>query len=89
MAESSQRESYDDKYSSSKVFFRRSKACPLSEKGAPEVDYKNIKLLNKFVSERGKIMPRRITSISSKKQRELAKEIKRARALALMPFIDN
>lgn len=71
----------------SKVFFRRRRGCPLSEKGAPEVDYKNVRLLSKFISERGKIMPRRITSVSAKKQRALSTAIKRARNLALLPFV--
>lgn len=71
------------------VFAISTKDCPLSIKGAPVVDYKNIELLKKFISERGKIMPRRITSVSSKKQRELAVAIKRARSLALLPYIDN
>jgi small subunit ribosomal protein S18 len=71
------------------VFFRRRKTCPLSEKGAPAVDYKNVKLLSRFVSERGKMMPRRITAVSAKKQRELAKAIKRARTLALLPYVNN
>lgn len=72
-----------------KVFFRRRKSCPLSSAGAPEVDYKNIKLLERFISERGKILPRRITAVSAKKQRELARAIKRARVLALLPFVNN
>jgi len=71
------------------LFFRRKKSCPLSEKGAPEIDYKDVKLLSRFISERGKIMPRRITTVSSKKQRELAKAIKRSRILALLPFVNN
>ena len=60
------------------------KKCPLSVKGAPKVDYKNIKLLKRFVSENGKILPSRITSVSQKKQRELSMSIKRARNLALI-----
>ncbi len=60
------------------------KKCPLSAKGAPKVDYKNIKLLKRFVSENGKILPSRITSVSQKKQRELSISIKRARNLALI-----
>ena len=60
------------------------KTCPLSVKGAPEVDYKNIKLLKKYVSENGKILPSRITNVSQKKQRELSLSIKRARNLALI-----
>lgn len=63
---------------------RSAKNCPLSGKNAPIIDYKNIKLLKKYVSENGKILPSRITSISLKKQRELTKSIKRARILALM-----
>ena len=64
--------------------FRFKKSCPLSIKGAPEVDYKNIKLLKKYVSENGKILPSRITNVSQKKQRELSLSIKRARNLALL-----
>tara|TARA_B100001175_G_C19143652_1_gene464912 strand:+ start:360 stop:632 length:273 start_codon:yes stop_codon:yes gene_type:complete len=60
------------------------KKCPLSEKGAPIIDYKNIKLLKKYISENGKIMPSRVTSVSQKKQRELSLSIKRARNLALI-----
>ena len=65
-----------------KYKFKRS--CPLSVKGAPIVDYKNIKLLKKYISENGKILPSRITNISQKKQRELSLSIKRARNLALI-----
>ena len=60
------------------------KACPLSGKNAPVVDYKNIKVLKKYISESGRILPSRITSVSQKKQRELSKAIKRARLLALL-----
>ena len=64
--------------------YKFKKVCPLSVKGAPDVDYKNIKLLKRFVSENGKILPSRITNISQKKQRELSLSIKRARNLALI-----
>ncbi len=64
--------------------FKFKKTCPLSTKGAPEVDYKNIKLLKKYVSENGKILPSRITNVSQKKQRELSLSVKRARNLALI-----
>ena len=64
--------------------FKFKKKCPLSGKGSPAVDYKNIKLLKKYVSENGKILPSRITSISQKKQRELSMSIKRARNLGLI-----
>jgi small subunit ribosomal protein S18 len=70
-----------------KPFFRRQKSCPFSSPDAPKIDYKDVKLLQRFVSERGKIVPRRITAVSSKKQRELARAIKRARNLALLPFV--
>ncbi len=64
--------------------YKLKKKCPLSGKGAPVVDYKNIKLLKRYVSENGKILPSRITSVSQKKQRELSLSIKRARNLALL-----
>ena len=68
-------------------FFRRQKSCPLSGQNAPKVDYKDVKLLQRFISERGKIVPSRITAVSAKKQRELARAIKRARYLALVPYL--
>ena len=64
--------------------YKFKKSCPLSVKGAPVVDYKNIRLLRKYVSENGKILPSRITNVSQKKQRELSLSIKRARNLALI-----
>ena len=64
--------------------YKLKKTCPLSVKGAPQIYYKNIKLLKKYVSENGKILPSRITNVSQKKQRELAISIKRARNLALI-----
>ena len=64
--------------------YKFKKKCPLSVKGAPVVDYKNIKLLRRYISENGKILPSRITSVSQKKQRELSLSIKRARNLALL-----
>ena len=68
-------------------FFRRRKSCPFTGTNAPKIDYKNVKLLSRFTSERGKIVPSRITAVSAKKQRELAKAIKKARFLALMPYL--
>jgi small subunit ribosomal protein S18 len=68
-------------------FFRRRKVCPFSGENAPKIDYKDVKLLQRYVSERGKIVPSRITAVSAKKQRELAKAIKRARFLALLPYV--
>ena len=68
-------------------FFRRRKTSPFATKDAPRIDYKDIKLLQRFVSERGKIVPRRITAVTAKEQRELARAVKRARLLALLPFL--
>jgi small subunit ribosomal protein S18 len=68
-------------------FFRRRKSCPFSGASAPKIDYKDIRLLQRFISERGKIVPSRITAVSATKQRELAQAIKRARALALLPYV--
>lgn len=68
-------------------FFRRRKSCPFAGEGAPKIDYKDTRLLQGFMSERGKIVPSRITAVSAKKQRELAKAIKRARHIGLLPYI--
>ena len=68
-------------------FFRRRKSCPFSGPNAPKIDYKDVRLLSRFLSERGKIVPSRITAVSAKKQRLLAQAIKRARFLALLPYI--
>jgi small subunit ribosomal protein S18 len=68
-------------------FFRRRKTCPFSGENALSIDYKDVRLLGRFVSERGKIIPSRISAVSMKKQRELTVAIKRARFLALMPFV--
>ena len=64
--------------------YKFKKTCPLSAKGAPTVDYKNIRILKKYMSENGKILPSRITNVSQKKQRELSLSIKRARNLELI-----
>ena len=69
-----------------KPFFRRRKSCPFSGSDAPKIDYKDVKLLQRYSSERGKIVPSRITAVSAKKQRELARAIKRARFVALLPY---
>ncbi len=68
-------------------FFRRRKTCPFSGPNALTIDYKDTRTLQRFVSERGKIVPSRITAVSAKKQRELARAIKRARYLALLPYV--
>ena len=68
-------------------FFRRRTTCPFSAKNAPKIDYKDVRLLQGFISERGKIVPSRITAVSAKKQRELAKAIKRSRQIGLLPYV--
>lgn len=68
-------------------FTRRRKSCPFSGPNATVIDYKDVRLLGRFISERGKIVPSRITAVSTKKQRELAQAIKRARFLALLPYV--
>ena len=68
-------------------FFRRRKTCPFSGANSPRIDYKDTKLLSQYVSERGKIVPSRITAVSAKKQRELSRAIKLARFMALMPYV--
>lgn len=70
-------------------FFRRRKTCPFSGQNALPIDYKDVRILSKFVSERGKIIPSRISAVSMKKQRELAVAIKRARFLSLMPYVND
>ena len=70
-----------------KPFFRRKKTCVFSAPDAPPIDWKDVKTLGRYVSERGKITPSRITSVSQKKQRELAKAIKRARHMALLSYV--
>jgi small subunit ribosomal protein S18 len=72
-----------------RTFMRRRKVCPFSGANAPKIDYKDVKLLQRYISERGKIVPSRITAVSALKQRELAKAIKRARFLALLPYVQR
>ena len=68
-------------------FFRRRKTCPFSGPNAPKIDWKDDKLLVRFLSERGKIVPARITAVSAPKQRELANAIKQARYMAMLPYV--
>tara|TARA_S200000501_G_C20463511_1_gene586187 strand:- start:315 stop:584 length:270 start_codon:yes stop_codon:yes gene_type:complete len=78
----------DKKPAKKKQFFlKKIKSCPLSSKGAPEINYKNVKLLERYISEKGKIVPSRISFVSSDKQRKLSKEIKKARTLALISHV--
>mgnify|MGYP000668588989 FL=1 len=73
--------------SGAKPFFRRKKTCPFSGPEGIAIDFRDTRTLNKFVSERGKIIPARISAVSAPKQRKLAQAIKRARILALMPYV--
>jgi small subunit ribosomal protein S18 len=66
---------------------RRRKICPFCTKTNMVIDYKDPRLLRQYITERGKIMPRRITGVCAKHQRSLATEIKRARQIALLPFL--
>ena len=88
MKSSKNRKSNQSSFSKLSIFqpqkYKFKRKCPLSGKGAPTIDYKNVRLLKKYITENGKIMPSRITSISQKKQRELSLSIKRARNLALL-----
>ena len=69
------------------VFFRRKKACPISGEDGLKIDYKDVKLLSRYISEKGKIIPSRSRAVSAMKQRELARAIIRARYLALLPYV--
>ncbi|MBT3938484.1 MAG: 30S ribosomal protein S18 [Pelagibacterales bacterium] len=73
--------------SGAKPFFRRKKTCPFSGPEGIAIDFRDTRTLNKFISERGKIIPARISAVSAPKQRRLAQAIKRARILALMPYV--
>lgn len=68
-------------------FFKKRKTCPFSGENAAKIDYKDVRTLGRYVTERGKIIPSRVTAVSKQKQAELAKAIKRARFLALMPYV--
>jgi len=76
--------SKDDRKNS--PFEDRKRFCPFSQKNSPDIDYKDIKMLSRYISEKGKITPSRITNVSSKKQKELSRAIKRARFLGLMSY---
>tara|TARA_B100000989_G_C19508832_1_gene457866 strand:+ start:1305 stop:1577 length:273 start_codon:yes stop_codon:yes gene_type:complete len=74
---------------SNSPFENKKRFCPFSQPGSPKIDYKDIRLLSRYISEKGKIIPSRITGVSRKKQKELAKAIKRARFLSLMSFTNK
>jgi small subunit ribosomal protein S18 len=77
----------DAKPQARRPFFRRRKSCPFTGDNAPKIDYKDVRLLQRYISERGKIVPSRISAVSSLKQRALARAIKRARFLGLLPYV--
>ena len=72
-----------------KPFNRRKKNCPFSGENAPKIDYKDIRLISRYITEKGKIVPSRITGVSKKKQKELSKAIKRARFLSLISYTNK
>ena len=74
---------------SNSPFENKKKFCPFSQPGSPKIDYKDIKLLSRYITEKGKIVPARITGVSAKKQKELAKAIKRARFLSLISYTNK
>ena len=74
---------------SNSPFELKKKSCPFSQPGSPEIDYKDIRLLSRYLTEKGKIVPSRITGVSRKKQKELAKAIKRARFLSLISYTNK
>jgi small subunit ribosomal protein S18 len=80
-------DSNDDDGGGRRPFFRRRKSCPFSSSKAQKIDYKDPRLLQRYTSERGKIVPSRITAVSAKMQHKLSKAIKRSRFLALMPYV--
>ena len=70
------------------AFQSRRKFCYFKENGITDIDYKDVRLLRRFVNDQGKIMPRRITGSSAKMHRKLVRAIKRSRSIALMPYVD-
>ena len=71
------------------AFQSKRKFCYFKENGIVDIDYKDVKLLRRFVNDQGKIMPRRITGTSAKMHRKLVRAIKRSRTIALMPYVEN
>lgn len=70
-------------------FKRRRKVCYFTQNKVTHIDFKDVELLKRFINERGKILPRRVTGTSAKWQRPLAVAIKRARHMALLPFVSE
>jgi small subunit ribosomal protein S18 len=76
---------YEDAYK--RLFVRKKRASPLAGIPDEQINHKNVQLLSQFISERGRILPNRVTFLSTKNQRRIKDEIKKARELALMPFV--
>lgn len=74
---------------SNSPFENKKKFCPFSQPGSPKIDYKDTKMLSRYLTEKGKIIPSRITGVSRKKQKELARAIKRARFLSLISYTNK
>ncbi len=83
------RKNYSREETSNSPFENKKKFCPFSQPNSPSIDYKDIRLLSRYLSEKGKIVPSRITGVSRKKQKELAKAIKRARFLSLISYTNK
>ena len=83
------RSTYKREDKSNSPFENKRKFCPFSQPGSPVIDYKDIRLLSRYLTEKGKIIPSRITGVSRKKQKELARAIKRARFLSLMSYTNK
>ena len=87
MKKNRNRPSRDD--SNNSPFDNKKRFCPFSQPNSPTIDYKDTKLLSRYISEKGKIIPSRITNVSRSKQKDLSVAIKRARFLALMSFTNK
>tara|TARA_B100000674_G_C37456750_1_gene740792 strand:- start:269 stop:547 length:279 start_codon:yes stop_codon:yes gene_type:complete len=80
---------YKKEEKSNSPFENRKKFCPFSQPNSPEIDYKDIRMLSRYITEKGKIIPGRVTGVSRKKQKELSKAIKRARFLSLISYTNK
>ncbi|MDR2539292.1 MAG: 30S ribosomal protein S18 [Chlamydiales bacterium] len=78
---------YEEKQTVEKPFVKKNKQCPFKSAGVCHIDYKDTEMLSRFTTERGKIMPRRITGVSAYYQRKLTKEIKKSRQAGYLPFV--
>ena len=83
------KKSYNKDENSNSPFENKKKFCPFSQPNSPKIDYKDLRMLSRYITEKGKIVPSRITGVSSGKQKELARAIKRARFLSLMSYTNK